>query len=186
MYEERALLLGRIARHDQALAIYVYQLRDYEMAEEYCRRVYNRDREDTRDVYMSLLRTFLAPISGTPPMIERALHLLARYHASMDIAKALEMLPLGTRLDGLLPFLESVFRGVVGERQDAQVLCSIYKMDDLLVQLELMLLRSQFAVITPERVCPVCRRRIGNSAFARYQDGVIVHLGCKDRTSNAT
>lgn len=33
-FEERAILLGRLGRHEQALAIYVYVLHDNKMAEE--------------------------------------------------------------------------------------------------------------------------------------------------------
>ena len=33
-YEERAILLGRLGRHEQALAIYVHALRDNKMARE--------------------------------------------------------------------------------------------------------------------------------------------------------
>lgn len=35
MFEERALLLGKLGQHKEALAIYVYILRDHKMAEEY-------------------------------------------------------------------------------------------------------------------------------------------------------
>ena len=35
LFEERALLLGRAGRHEDALAIYIYMLRDTNMAEQY-------------------------------------------------------------------------------------------------------------------------------------------------------
>jgi hypothetical protein len=34
LYEARAVLLGRMGRHDHALELYVYKLRDYAKAEE--------------------------------------------------------------------------------------------------------------------------------------------------------
>lgn len=34
MYEVRAILLGRLGRHEGALHIYVYQLEDHQTAEE--------------------------------------------------------------------------------------------------------------------------------------------------------
>ena len=37
-FEERALLLGRLGRHEQALAVYAHILKDTRQAEEYCRR----------------------------------------------------------------------------------------------------------------------------------------------------
>lgn len=35
LFETRAILLGRLGRHDSALEIYVYRLRDYDKAERY-------------------------------------------------------------------------------------------------------------------------------------------------------
>jgi hypothetical protein len=35
LYEARAILLGRLGRHDQALETYVYRLQNYVKAEEY-------------------------------------------------------------------------------------------------------------------------------------------------------
>ena len=34
LFEARAILLGRLGRHDQALELYVYKLEDYAKAEE--------------------------------------------------------------------------------------------------------------------------------------------------------
>ena len=33
-YQERALLLGQVGRHDEALAIYIHTLHNYKLAEE--------------------------------------------------------------------------------------------------------------------------------------------------------
>jgi hypothetical protein len=35
LFEARAILLGRLGRHDQALELYAYRLQDYLKAEEY-------------------------------------------------------------------------------------------------------------------------------------------------------
>ena len=35
LFEARAILLGKLGRHDSALELYVYRLRDYEKAERY-------------------------------------------------------------------------------------------------------------------------------------------------------
>lgn len=42
MHEERAILFGRLKRHEQALAIYTNVLRDYKAAENYCKVNYDR------------------------------------------------------------------------------------------------------------------------------------------------
>ena len=38
--------------------------------------------------------------------------------------------------------------------------------------------QSKRCVINDEKNCAVCKKRIGNSAFARYPNGVIVHYYC--------
>ena len=43
-FEERAILLGRLGRHEQALTIYVHILRDPDKALEYCRQHYSSER----------------------------------------------------------------------------------------------------------------------------------------------
>ena len=53
--------MGRAGRHEEALAIYIYVLKDIKMAEQYCRRQYEQDKEKNRDVYVSLLKLYLNP-----------------------------------------------------------------------------------------------------------------------------
>ena len=50
LFEERALLLGRLGRHDIALAIYAHVLNDPDMAEEYCRKLYDPDKDENKEV----------------------------------------------------------------------------------------------------------------------------------------
>lgn len=55
LFEERAILLGRIGRHDQALSIYAYKLNDPEKAEKYCERQFELDSEGSAEVFHKLL-----------------------------------------------------------------------------------------------------------------------------------
>ena len=43
----------------QALAIYVSELKNPRLAEEYCVRTYDKDKENAKDVYLSLLKVDL-------------------------------------------------------------------------------------------------------------------------------
>nr|XP_024003235.1 LOW QUALITY PROTEIN: vam6/Vps39-like protein [Salvelinus alpinus] len=105
LLEERALLLGRMGKHEQALFIYVHVLKDTHTAEEYCHRHYDKETDRNQDVYLSV-----------QVQEERIFH--------------------------------------------QQVKC----------------------IITEEKTCRVCKKKIGNSAFARYSNGVVVHyFCCKDR-----
>lgn len=57
LLEERAIIIGRLGRHDQALAIYVQALGDYEKATEYCKKVWESKSINSQDVS----RFFLKP-----------------------------------------------------------------------------------------------------------------------------
>jgi hypothetical protein len=50
MWEERAIVLGRLGQHLQALSIYVCVLRDHEAAEEYARKHYVQNDEKHKQV----------------------------------------------------------------------------------------------------------------------------------------
>ena len=43
-------MLGKLGRHDVALAIYAHVLSDPKMADNYCKRMYDPDNEDDKDV----------------------------------------------------------------------------------------------------------------------------------------
>jgi len=88
---ERAILLARLGQHDAALTIYAYKMRSFNLAEEYCKKNYDPEKEDSRDVYLSLLRVYLKPepSSGAPstPLIEPALELLSKQYTKLVPAK---------------------------------------------------------------------------------------------------
>ena len=70
LFEERALILGRLGRHHQAISIYVNLLNDVPRAIQYCNNVYERcekstdgaKSEDGSDqVYVTLIQQLLKP-----------------------------------------------------------------------------------------------------------------------------
>ncbi|KAJ8308553.1 hypothetical protein KUTeg_013427 [Tegillarca granosa] len=98
-YEERAILLGRLGRHEQALGIYVHILHDKELAEEYCLNYFERSKEGNKDVYLYLLKMYLQPpapsslgISASQGMIPKpdmnaALKLMNEHASKIDTTK---------------------------------------------------------------------------------------------------
>lgn len=60
-FEERALILGRLKQHDQALALYVNTLKNIPAAEDYCRLYYNSNDETNSQVYLLLFRALVHP-----------------------------------------------------------------------------------------------------------------------------
>jgi hypothetical protein len=54
MYEERALILERLGRHEQALSIYTTKLNDMDKALAYCEKVYDKNDPSSREVSSSV------------------------------------------------------------------------------------------------------------------------------------
>lgn len=50
LIEERALILGRLGKHDQAIALYVRALGDINKAKEYCEQIYAKKRPGSQHV----------------------------------------------------------------------------------------------------------------------------------------
>ncbi|EGG22622.1 tetratricopeptide-like helical domain-containing protein [Cavenderia fasciculata] len=186
LFEERAILLSKIGRHEQALAIYAHKLKNFKMAEEYCDRVYNRDSQDSRDVYLNLLNVYLKP-EGTDskPLIGPALALLNKHYRSINTPNALGLLPLETSIKELYPFFESVIRDNTKTKRDNQVIKNLFKAENVKIKEELIHLRSGVIKITDDLICPYCNKRfVGTNAFAATPSGTAIHYVCFQNQQN--
>uniref|UniRef100_A0A8B9KXG6 CNH domain-containing protein n=1 Tax=Astyanax mexicanus TaxID=7994 RepID=A0A8B9KXG6_ASTMX len=195
LLEERALLLGRMGKHEQALFIYVHILKNTYMAEEYCHRHYDKLADGSKDVYLSLLRMYLSPpdvhclgpikmeLSEPQANLQAALQVLELHHSKLNTTKAINLLPANTQIREIRVFLESVLEEKAQRKRFDQVLKSLLQAEFLRVQEERIFHQQVKCVITEEKTCRVCKKKIGNSAFARYPNGVVVHyFCCKDRS----
>uniref|UniRef100_A0AAZ3STZ2 CNH domain-containing protein n=1 Tax=Oncorhynchus tshawytscha TaxID=74940 RepID=A0AAZ3STZ2_ONCTS len=194
LLEERAVLLGRMGKHEQALFIYVHVLKDTHMAEEYCHRHYDKETDRSQDVYLSLLRMYLSPpdVHCLGPIkmellepqanLMAALHVLELHHSKLNTTKAIDLLPANTQIREIRVFLESVLEEEAQRKRFDQVLKSLLQAEFLRVQEERIFHQQVKCIITEEKTCRVCKKKMGNSAFARYPNGVVVHyFCCKDR-----
>jgi len=186
LYEERALILSRTVNgHKQALQIYVYKLKNYVMAEQYCGKHYSEESEESRDVYLSLLEVYLSPPgdSQAKPLLDQALAILNKYYKQIDGPKALEQLPADVPLSRLGPFFKNMLTERTHARREKQIIAHLLKLDNILMQEQLIRARAHQIKITENRECQFCHKRLGNTAFARYPNGVVVHYKCMaDRT----
>ena len=51
MFEERAMVLGRLGRHMEALSLYVYVIHDDAAAEDHCAKYYRANDERAKEVW---------------------------------------------------------------------------------------------------------------------------------------
>lgn len=179
LFEERAIMLSSLGKHDRALAIYAYNLRDFRLAEEYCDKHYKPSGED-EEVYLALLRLYL---TSQEPMLQPALRLLNKHFARINAAKALDLLMPTIPLQDLMLYLEAVLRENTKNRRNNQVVKNLLKTESHQVRFQHMKARSRAVKIYEGRLCPVCNKRLGTSVFACYPNGVVVHFICfKDKS----
>ncbi|KAI0010071.1 AvaB protein [Xylariaceae sp. FL0662B] len=205
-YEAQAVVLSNMGQHKQALDIYIFKMQDYAKAEEYCNYVHtlpssrrasmgmsSTDQDDpdaTSSIYHTLLSLYLTPPPPHKPNLEPALSLLSRHGSRLPAASTLSLIP-----DDLpVAQLESYFRGRIRAANsvvnETRILEGLRKTQ--LVNTQALLLlgdgvpggqggRNRRVVISEERVCGVCHKRIGNSVIAVLPDNSVVHYGCLGR-----
>ncbi|KAK3008435.1 hypothetical protein RJ639_014433 [Escallonia herrerae] len=81
LYEERAVLLGKMNQHELALSIYVHKLHVPELALSYCDRVYEsglhqRSAKSNSNIYLTLLQIYLNPQRTTKNFEKRITNLV--------------------------------------------------------------------------------------------------------------
>jgi len=178
LYEERALLMSRLGEHEEALSIYAHKLKDVEMAENYCAKHFNSEKEESRNVYLDLLQVYLKPSNGIEPMVTPALQLLSKYYQYIDIPRALDLLPPSTPISNLFTVFEAALRNNSKTRRNNQVVKNLLKSENLQIREQLIRARSKVIKINDGTMCPVCSKRLGQSVFACYPNGIVVHYIC--------
>ena len=165
LYEARAILLGRLGRHDQALETYVYRLQNYAKAEEYvdsliflnnsdpltrhCKRVY-RAGTGTSGIFLALLKLYLRPTFQTSSnLLQPALELISRHGPRLDAVETLQLLPPLVTADDIRPFLIDSLRIPVF---DTRVVREINKARNDQVSRRLMALQSRRVKVTDSRM----------------------------------
>ncbi|CAI6253085.1 unnamed protein product [Periconia digitata] len=112
-FEARAIVLSKMGQHRQALQIYVFQLKDYDKAEEYCNQTYltasnpssptrtthstttsSSDADSTEpSIYHILLSLYLQPPPPHQPNWPPALDLLSKHGARLPASTTLDLVP---------------------------------------------------------------------------------------------
>ncbi|KAF9472733.1 hypothetical protein BDN70DRAFT_886627 [Pholiota conissans] len=181
LHESRAILLGRLGRHDQALEAYVYRLQDFKKAEEYCKRVYKAGSE-TNGVFLTLLKIYLRPtVQITTDFLQPALDLISRHSPRLDSIETLQLLPPLVTTQDVRAFLIEGLRVPIF---DTQVVRQISKARNDQLARRLMNLQSRRVKVTDSRICPQCHKRLGNSVIAVHVPrGEVTHYQCREAFS---
>ncbi|KAK0100762.1 Vacuolar morphogenesis protein 6 [Cadophora gregata] len=212
-YEAQAVVLSNMGQHKQALEIYVFKIQDFEKAEEYCNHIHlttdsataspdqtrrgststQDDDTSTPSIYHTLLSLYLTPPPPHKPNWPPALDLLSKHGSRLPASSTLNLIPT------TLPVgeLESYFRGRIRAANsivnETRVVSGLRKSEVVSAQAGLLLGdgapngkggRNRRVVVSDERVCGVCHKRIGRSVIAVLPDNEVVHYGCLNRVGN--
>lgn len=146
-------------------------------------------------IYHTLLSLYLKPPTPYKPIgLGPALDLLSKHGSRLPAASTLSLIP-----DGLpIADLESYFRGRIRAANSAvsesRVVAGL-RQTELVASQALLLLgdgapggqggRNRRVVVSDERVCGVCHKRLGGSVVAVLPDNAVVHYGCLSRAAGA-
>lgn len=194
LFEERAIILGKLKRHEKVLAIHVQILGDVPKAVAYCVDVYNADAEAAKNIFIQLIEILLRPPTTPPytsvelhpsclqPNIEAVLDLLEQHATKLNPYTVLQILPNDISISRLKPFLETALHHSLELRRNNQVVKGLLYASNLQLQEQRMHVESRSVLVSEFSVCPVCSKKFTNqSAFVRHPNGTIVHYSCRDR-----
>jgi Vam6/Vps39-like protein vacuolar protein sorting-associated protein 39 len=151
----------------------------------------SEDADDAQpSIYHTLLSLYLTPAPPHTPNLGPALDLLSKHGSRLPATSTLSLIP-----DSLpVAELESYFRGRMRNANsivnETRVVAGLRK-TGLVASQALLLLgdgipggqggRNRRVVISEERVCGVCHKRLGGSVVAVMPDNSVVHYGCLNR-----
>ncbi|KAM0201697.1 hypothetical protein ACHAPA_003792 [Fusarium lateritium] len=187
-YEAQAVVLSNMSQHKQALEIYVFKMKDYQKAEQYCNRINSTqdtapssqpnskdDKGDdpestTPSIYHTLLSLYLQPSPPNKPNLEPALDLLSKHGSRLPATSTLGLIP-----DDLpVRSLENYFRGRIRSANslvnEARIVAGLRQAEGVSIAARLHLGddvqggqggRNRHVAITDERHCVVCHKKLG-------------------------
>jgi hypothetical protein len=189
-----------MSQHKQALQIYVFQLKDYHKAEEYCNQVYVTMQDPTAtapgvpttvsskensnspsSIYHILLAIYLNPPAPHKPLLEPALDLLSTHGARLPASQTLALIPPSLSIATLESYFSGRIRAAVSAMNEERIAAQLRGVRLAGVEEQLIDEKSGCVVVGEDRLCPVCMKRFGNSAVRVYPDGKVVHYGCFNR-----
>ncbi|OQS00911.1 hypothetical protein ACHHYP_02147 [Achlya hypogyna] len=187
MIEERAVLLANMGRHEEVLRLYLHEIKDAALAEDYCNDVYASKVGDA-SIYTLFLQTYMRPPTtkafrlGPLSSIGLAFvgKFMLRHAATIDVATALELLPPATEASALSAYLQRVVELKLEARRNAQVQAQLLKIENLHVRAALHAAQQESVDIGAQAACSVCGRKLERGAFLFDKDeGTLMHYACQ-------
>ncbi|EPQ61498.1 Bgt-2586 [Blumeria graminis f. sp. tritici] len=161
-YDAQAVVLSNMGQHKQALELYVFKIKDYNKAEEYCNQIYlapdskgnnkttsiapfkySKSYEDNdtslQSIYHTLLSLYLTPPPPNKPNLAPALLLLANHGPRLPAFSTLPLIPAPLPLASLESYFKGRLRVVNSRVNESRIISGLCKAEAIDVQFNLLL-----------------------------------------------
>lgn len=172
---EFAYVVGRLGRHDEALAILVVELGDAAEAEAYCVAM---DDAAAFTAYVSLQLQRQGVGGGAESLPPELVRFMTRHAQRLAVGDVLPLLPGTLRVAALGDYLCEAIRDSGMRARELVVQRQLLKGLMLQRHAERAALQASSVTIDDRTMCSVCRLPIARSVFAVYPNGVLVHFKC--------
>ncbi|KAI6172575.1 Vam6/Vps39-like protein [Aphelenchoides besseyi] len=197
LIEEKAIVFGRLKRHEEALLIYTNVLMDFDAAERYCVEHYNPKDATNSQVFFLLYKAYISPtdlpvealkstLKNRKPTrnVNEALKILKYHSIKLDTVQAIAHIPIDTPLNRVYGALESVLESTKNKVSATGVRLAISNVAKVHAIRQIENIKSTRVTIDFNVDCVLCQKRITTSAFVRYTNGNIAHFFCHQKSSS--
>ncbi|KAG4304020.1 hypothetical protein PORY_002543 [Pneumocystis oryctolagi] len=179
-FEHKAIILSKLGQHKHVLEIYVFEMNNFRKAIEYCNKISSINNSELGDkIYLILLNILLKPPHGQEIQLSRAFELLSQYKSHINIETIISNLPLDIKISDLKLYLKGTIQNRVTDIMNGKIICSLQIASLIQYQNKLVDACNKRYIITPEKTCQSCHKRLGQSVLAILPNDFIVHYGCQ-------
>ncbi|KAI5306511.1 Vacuolar morphogenesis protein 6, partial [Ascosphaera pollenicola] len=161
--------------------------------------------EEPLSIYHILLGLYLSPPHNHPPQYSHALEILARHGSRLTAESAMKLIPESFPIRNLEFFFRRRMRASTSVLNRSKIEKGLRSVQNMALTRELCVGddgslggpmsilsekslgrnnpgRSRNVVVSEERLCGVCLKRLGSSVISVFPDNSVVHLGFPART----
>ncbi|QSL65343.1 hypothetical protein MERGE_002653 [Pneumocystis wakefieldiae] len=180
LLEHKAIILSNLGQHKYALKIYLFEIKDFRKATEYCTKVYSMNNtESSYEIFLILLNLLLKPPDGHEIQLSNALDFLSLYRSYIKIETVASCLPLNIKISDIKLYLETSIQNKTTDIINGKIISSLHIANLTKYQNKLIDACNKKYTITSEKTCGNCHKRLGQSVLAIFPNDSIVHYGCQ-------
>ena len=156
----------------------------------------HKDKEESEEpppsIYHTLLSLYLTPPPPHTPNLAPALDLLSKHGSRLPATSTLSLIPDSLPVEELESYFRGRIRAANSLVNETRIVAGLRK-SELVTSQALLLLgdgvpggqggRNRRVVVSDERMCGVCYKRLGNTVVAVLPDNTVVHYACLNRAT---